>query len=136
MRQGKERQKLQSKGRSKCRVYLCHSAQCSDNTIDLRLVNRGEIVGHDDRVHQQTGTLGGSNGHTARVWSGTGLIILLAATKPRVTRQPTDLLYVGDLAVGEGDLEVLVDVDLLGAEIDDLFGLALDGGDFVEGLAE
>ena len=46
------------------------------------------------------------------------------------------LLHVGDLAVDEGDFQIFVDVDLLGAEVDDFFRGTEAGGHLVDGLAQ
>src|ERR1035441_5488636 len=46
------------------------------------------------------------------------------------------LLNVADLAVHEGDLQVLVHIDPFGTEIYDLLRLALDGAHFVDGEAK
>ena len=45
-------QKLQCQRRSECGVDFRHHAKNSDDPIDLGVANRGEIVGHDYRVHQ------------------------------------------------------------------------------------
>ena len=41
------------------------------------------------------------------------------------SRVSGSLLYVADLPVDEGHLHIGIDVDLLGAELDDLLGLSL-----------
>src|ERR1039458_9822022 len=56
--------------------------------------------------------------------------------RPEVWQNVQLLLNVADFSVGEGDLQVLVHIDLFGTQIHDLLRVALDRPDLVDGEAE
>src|ERR1035441_10890809 len=53
--------------------------------------------------------------------------------RPEVWQNVQLLLNVADFSVGEGDLQVLVHIDLFGTQIHDLLRVALDRPDLVDG---